>query len=255
MRHATTITFCALLCCTGGCSDSGDDGPVGDNPLGEVLPPSTGKPLADRLIDTARTYGYQSPNTVPAGWEMVLVGERGCAISVPPGWRAQGAGTAVTSVEEDAEGYTGVLVMAGVPQTSIACTPGGATDYLLAGIEQSGCGSIDRLYYQEETENIAGIPIPKADLIMSCVEEGELAVGYAWVTIQGTTPLCNILVLGFWMPEPLIEAKTCTLSQILQSVRCPQGGRYCVDADCNADCVELGKGGGHCNADDDCVCN
>lgn len=233
-----------------------DDG-RGDNPLGQNVPTGTGDAVVDRLAATAAACGYQTPNTVPAGWNMVPVGERGCAISVPPGWTAEGAGGPVCAAEQPPDGATGVLVMMGTPDlvASVPCTPRGATTYLEQNVAESGCANVTERHYREGTELIATIPIPKADVVFTCEEEGATFAAYAWVTIQGTSPLCSILVLGFWTPVGDVEATTCTLTQILQSVRCPQpGGNLCVDADCAADCVRTNRGTrGEC-AEDVCVC-
>lgn len=259
--HAAGCALALLAALAAGCSDDDGGGPgtnPGQNPFGAQLPASTGDPDTDRLIATAATCGFQSFNTVPVGWRMVPIGEQGCAIWTPPGWTAIGAGTAVTSVEGNAAGTLGALSMAGVPPvgTSVSCTPKGATAYLLQGVEADGCAGVKQLYYAESTMNLVGMNVPKADVTISCTDSGQQIFGYLLVSITGTTPLCNILSLGFWMPRGEIAQHTCTLTQILQSVRCPTpGGSFCSDSECDADCKAMGRSGGACDASDSCQCS
>lgn len=239
-------------------SDAGKSSTAGNNPIGTDLPTTTGNTTADKLIQTALSCGYQSRYTVPAGWEMVLVGEQGCVVWSPPGWQALGAGTNITSIQEDTAGNTGYLSMMGVPQAGVyvECTPQGVTNFMKQFIEGTGCNNVQTLYYQEGTVNIAGVIIPKADFIFSCTSGQVRKVGYFWNTIQGTVPLCNLLILGFWMPETQITAQTCTLTQIFNSALCPgPGGTSCSDSECNSDCKARGNTGGQCDSNDNCQCH
>lgn len=242
----------------GSTSDGGGSGGTSGYPAGQGLPATTGNASADKLVKAADDCDYQSPNTVPAGWKMVPIGKKGCVVWAPPGWTAQGAGTEIVSVQEDSAGNTGYLAMMGTPAAgvSVTCTPRGATDFVSKTIDLWGCKNVKSLYYKEGYETVAGISIPKADVIFSCSTGGVTKVGYMWVTIQGSSPLCNLLILGLWMLESQITAKTCTLTQVLLSAQCPKpGGGFCVDASCNADCVKAGHKSGKCDSNDHCVCN
>lgn len=274
-RLAAVIWILALLTLPG-CSDDGDgqsgadggglvsrDGGGsgadwrggGQSGLGDNLPATTGDSLADALIKAALSCGYQSFNTVPPGWKMTLLGEQGCAAWAPASWTASGAGTNLVSIEG---GNTGFAALMGVPHPSlgVSCTPRGATTFLKWVLEQSGCAGVKERYYKAGSETVAGVTVQKADVVLSCSSGAVQKVGYFWSSVQSTSPLCNLLILGFWVPGGQIQSQTCTATQVLQSMRCPQpGGKMCVDAECAADCQKAGASGGQCSQNDTCVCS
>jgi hypothetical protein len=216
---------------------------------------STGNAIVDRMAVAAAACGPQSRLTVPAGWQMVLAGEKGCAFYAPPTWQTIGAGTPTTFAVEDATRVTGSAVMAGVDSTGTAtCTPHGVASWMFAN--NKDCVGFKELYWKDGVDVVAGIQIPRGDMVYSCTQSGVPIAGYMVVQIHGTWPLCNLLAFAFWMPETQIEARTCTLTQTLNSIQCPQGsGGSCSDATCRQGCVADGYRDGACDASDNCVCS
>ena len=214
---------------------------------------STGNAIADRLAAAAAACGPQSRLTVPVGWQMVPAGELGCAFYAPAGWLTIGAGTPMTFAVEDQSRLVGSSVMAGVDSTGTAtCTPHGVATWLFANNQD--CVGFKELYWKDGVDVVAGIQIPRGDLVYSCTQSGTPIAGYLVVQIHGTWPMCNILAFAFWMPETQIEARTCTLTQTLNSIQCPQGGTGCDDAQCRQECVASGNASGACASDDSCYC-
>lgn len=275
MRHAGLVRLVLGLAlgALAGCeSDSGPSSPwipgkdADDNGQDTTLPEedtgggapdfpaATGNATADRMLAAAQACGYQSPSTVPVGWGSVIVGEGGCSAWAPSGWVSAGAGTSVTLITETQAGDCGFMALTGVPYTTISCTPAGARDYVAAGLEQAGCQGIDTLHWGESTDNFAGYSFPRGDFFFTCQSNGVTRAAYLWISIQGTTPLCNLLVLGLWTEASAIEAKMCTVTQVFNSIKCPSGGSgSCWDSECDSACQGEGYGGGSC-VDDECQC-
>jgi hypothetical protein len=231
-------------------ADATVDAPASKRDVGS----STGNALVDRLGAAAAACGPQTRLTVPAGWQMVLAGEKGCAFYAPPTWLVAGAGTPTTFAVEDSSRVTGSAVLAGVDSTGTAtCTPHGVASWIFAN--NKDCVGFKELYWKDSVDMIAGIQIPSGELVYSCAQSGVPVVGYMVVQIHGTWPLCNLLSFAFWMPETQIETRTCTLTQTLNSIQCPQGSGACDDSSCNQSCVAGGSQWGSCDADGECVCS
>jgi hypothetical protein len=215
--------------------------------------PSSGNATVDRLAVAAALCGPQSVRTVPVGWQTVIVGESGCSMDAPPTWIPIGAGTPTTFVVENQTRVTGSSVMAGVDLTStVTCNPHGVVTWMFA--KNTDCVGFKELDWKEKMVNVAGLLIPEGDLVYSCTQGGVPIVGYMMVQIEGTSPWCNMLVEAFWMPETQIESRTCTLTQALNSLRCPQGGTGCDDSACRTECIAGGNASGACTSDDSCMC-
>ncbi|MBN2576807.1 MAG: hypothetical protein JXP73_19750 [Deltaproteobacteria bacterium] len=233
-------------------SDLPQDAPVGaKDAANEML---AGSSAVDRLAAAAAACEPQSRLTVPVDWQMVLAGELGCTFYAPASWQTIGAGTPMTFVVEDQSRVTGSSVMAGVDATGTAtCTPHGIATWMFANNQD--CVGFKELSWQEGVDVVAGIQIPRGEMVYSCTQSGIRTVGYLLVQIHGTWPLCNLLAFAFWMPETQIEARTCTLTQTLNSIQCPQGGTGCDDAACRQECIANGYAWGACDSDDACACS
>jgi hypothetical protein len=228
------------------------DAPVGTTDTGGGS--STGNAIVDRLAAASAACGPQSRLTVPVGWQMVLAGELGCTFYAPPSWQAIGAGTPSTFAVEDSSRVTGVAVMAGVDSTGTAtCTPHGVASWMFANNQD--CVGFQELYWQDSVDVVAGVQIPRGDMVYSCTQGGVPIAGYLMVQIHGTWPLCNLLAFAFWMPQTDIETRTCTLTQALNSIQCPQGGTGCDEATCENDCIANGNRTGFCDSEGSCVCS
>jgi hypothetical protein len=229
-------------------TDGGTDAPPASRETGPDL--SAGNSIVERLAAAAALCGPQSPRTVPVGWQMVMAGEKGCTFYAPPTWLAIGAGTPNTFVVEDSTRVTGSAVMAGVDSTGTAtCTPHGVASWIFAN--NKDCVGFRELYWKDSVDVIAGIQIPRGDMVYSCTQSGVPVAGYLVVQIHGTWPMCNLLTFAFWMPETQIETRTCTLTQTLNSIQCPQGGGSCDDSTCAQSCD---SGLGACDDNGACVC-
>jgi hypothetical protein len=215
---------------------------------------TSGNAIVDRIAVAVASCGSQSHFTVPVGWQMVMVGEKGCTFYAPPNWLSIGAGTPTTFVVEDSTRVTGSSVLAGVDTTGTAtCTPHGIANWLFANNQD--CVGYQELYWKDSVDDVAGVQIPRGDLVYSCTQGGVPIAGYLMAQIHGTFPFCNMVVMAFWMPQTQIESRTCTLTQTLNSIQCPHAGGGCDDASCAQDCIANGSQTGFCSADGSCVCS
>ena len=260
MRHLPHLALGLLLACLAGCPATGpdDDGGDDDNDPGDpddstVTPPPTGTgiELVDRLGAAAVACGAQRVSTIPGGWESVAVGDLGCMVWVPGGWIVQGEGTAIASLFADESGREGALGIAGATQDLPECTPVAARDSVLAGFADSGYAEPSIAWHLESIEPFGGTDWPTAQAVFQSAVGGTPLVGYLWVLTTPTVVACDVVALGFWEPEARIEADTCTVLQILNSVTCPSGGG-CDDADCDQRCRGEGFNGGSCGLGCEC---
>jgi hypothetical protein len=241
---------------------SGLKGEEAENSNGDQSPsevPTTGNADADRLAQAAAACGYQSKSTVPAGWDLVMMSDKGCSFWTPAGWLVEGEGQAVTSAFEDSQENVGFMAISAVDLSgNFDCTLTGVRDWLETQIGEGCSDSLQTLYYGERTIDIGDLSIPVADWIIGCMQGAASGVGYMFILGQTESmyPACYITVEGFWEPSSQIEEKTCMLTQIFNSVWCPSGGSgSCVDADCSAACAEEGYAGGACTSADECGCS
>lgn len=258
--HGTLASI--LLMALGACSSASDEGAAGaagNGPGGasgsgggsgspaSPVPVQTGIDVVDRLGAAAAQCGYQSPSTVPASWDLASWGQ-GCSIWGPSGWAVNGAGTQLIFISDPANPY-GTAVGGGVPSAGsgpTTCTARGAADYFLGLYTQLGCSSPTIAYYTEGELVMGTDTYPVGHSVFTCTYQGTPIVGYQF-TMGMDGALCEVVLSSFWEPVDSIDAMTCNLSQILNSVSCPTGGSdTCVDVDCDAACRNVGKQGGQC---------
>ena len=202
------------------------DGSVVDGSVAndKMQPPtSTGIPLVDRLGAAAAKCGPQSSLTVPGGWQLVAIGDKGCMVHMPPGWKSTGQGGPTVSMFRDDTGKEGFVGLAGGAQTA-QCTPPAIRDGVLEGFVSNGYSATEVLWHTEANEPFGGTSWPIGHTVFSMSREGTPLLGYLWLLTTQTVALCDVVGLGFWMPQASIEADTCTLTQIFNSIRCPSGG-------------------------------
>jgi len=192
-------------------------------------------------------------SAVPAGWEMVLVGDTGCTVHRPAGWPFEVEGASVwiyASAEEEA----GVMLLNGV----LEGTDWTATTILGAVLE------LLREQYPDITIIDAGEgPDPYGLGIVIRIasvkfHDGEVpSVGMLRVIHSGCSAIlgtCPLTVAGTWAPLVTLPDVACILSQIDATLTCPKpGGGSCEDGPCDADCKAEGDGYGYCS-NDLCVC-
>jgi hypothetical protein len=235
----------------GGTAPSGDGG---GTPGTTLAPPTkTGNAIVDRLGAAAASCGKQSMFTVPGGWEIVAVGDKGCTVWVPPGWVIEGAYTGLATAMRDASGTEGFLGIAGISERS-ACDPATVRDGVLNGFAEKGFATPKVLWHHEQTDSFGGTAWPTGHTVFSTSAGETAVVGYLWLLTTATVIACDVVGLGFWEPVAVIERDTCTLTQVINSVKCPSGGSSCDDADCNAQCQRDGSAGGACSPEGNCSC-
>jgi hypothetical protein len=234
---------------TEGGSSSGVDG--GSTLGGSINPPSqTGNQVVDRLGAAAATCGKQSTFTVPGGWQMVAIGEKGCVTWAPPGWVVSGQFTGLATAMKDQSGQEGFLGLSGA--TTTACEPPIIRDGVLDGYTAKGYAAPQVLWHHEQNDEFGGTAWPTGHTVFSSSVGGTPLVGYLWILTTQTVAACDVVGLGFWEPVASIETNTCTLTQIINSVKC--GGASCDDGDCNTVCKNDGKAGGSCGSASSCEC-
>ena len=241
-------------------ADSGNGGNGGNGgadggdgvATGTMAPPSgTGTPLVDRLGAAGAACGRQSGFTVPGGWEIVGVGDKGCTVWVPPGWVVQGALSYQVTAFADQTGSEGFVGLAGATREVETCAPAEVTSGILSGFAANGYATPEVLWHYEGVEAFGGSNWSTGHAVFATERGATPLIGYLWVLTTPTIIACDVVSLGFWEPQARIETDTCTLTQILNSVRCPSGGG-CDDASCNQSCQAEGRGGGTC--DPTCQC-
>ncbi len=190
----------------------------------KMLPPtSTGNALVDRLGAAASKCGPQSSLTVPGGWQLVAIGDKGCMVHAPPGWKVIGFGTPTVSVFRDDAAREGFFGLAGAAQTA-TCTPPAVRDGVLQGFVANNYDSVDVLWHAEANEAFGGSTWPIGHTVFSMKRAGAPLLGYLWLLTTQTVVACDVVGLGFWLPQDAIETDTCTLTQTFNSIRCPSGG-------------------------------
>ena len=220
---------------------------------GQILPPDgTGNSVVDRLGVAAAACGKQSMFTVPGGWNPLALGTAGCMVWVPPGWTLDGAYTGIASAMKDGSGREGFVGIAGATQ-EVTCAPEPVRDSVLAGFTAKGFSSPQVLWHVEQSEAFGGSVWPTGHAVFTSSVSGSDLVGYLWIMTTPTVVACDVVGLGFWEPQDAIETDTCTLTQILNSVKCPSGGA-CDSNSCDTDCKAGGSTGGGCDASGNCSC-
>ena len=246
-------TMCVSSSGTPGGDGGGGEGGDGGGGGTAILPPNgTGIELVDRLGAAAAQCGDQSPFTVPASWQLVGVGEQGCSGWVPPGWTPEGSGTSLVTALRDASGDEGFLGLAGVAAPGVDCTPPAVTDAVLSGFAQAGYETPTVSWHEERVGHFGGSTWPTGQTVFTTAAGSTPVVGFLWLLASEGVVACNVVGLGFWEPQTAIETETCTLTQILNSVRC--GANACSDSGCNDLCQSDGKPGGLCNPQGGCDC-
>jgi hypothetical protein len=97
---------------------------------------------------------------------------------------------------------------------------------------------------------------PVGHSVFTCDYQGTEIVGHMF-TMGLSDIFCNVVVSSFWEPLEAVDSLTCTLGQVLNSYRCPNGSAAsCQDVDCTTACGRSGYQGGRCpsNGGDGCEC-
>lgn len=217
----------------------------------QAPPTGTGIALVDRLGAAAAACGKQSMFTVPGGWENVAIGEQGCMVWVPGGWKIEGAFTSIATAFSDGTGVEGFVGVAGATRELTTCAPAPARASLLAGFDAKGYEGTKSIWTYEGTEPFGGTNWSTGHAVFTSTKSSTPIVGYLWVLTTPTAIACDVVGLGIWEPQDRIDADTCTLTQILSSVKCPSGGG-CDAAECDRSCKDEGHAGGSCNSG--CAC-
>lgn len=120
--------------------------------------------------------------------------------------------------------------------------------------DETGATAVTELAFDQG--DIVGVPWGHA--AFSYALGGAPGIGYLRVIAPSSALLgtCSLAIMGYWLPQAAVARDLCTLLQVFESARCPQGGTTgCVDADCRAACVSQGYATGDCGADGSaCAC-
>lgn len=247
---------------TGGGSVAGDIGGAGGGDGGSVAgdavgPGETpdfqdGPAIVAWLVDVARACPQVSKLTVPGGWAMSMVGDKGCMLYTPA-WIASDDGTTWSWVT-DAQRSAGFLIVAG------AMSGTGWDEVSLAGVV------VDAL--RAQYPDLAVLAADSADdpfgtgwrirtLIVRFTNGALPSVGIVRVVHGGcSVPLdaCPLTASALWAPLATLPAQACTLAQVEASFHCPQaGGSDCEEGPCNEACKAGGSDHGYCSGNN-CVC-
>jgi hypothetical protein len=218
---------------------------------------STGIAVVDRLGAAAQACGEQSDRTVPAGWVQAFDAS-GCSIEAPSGFQVSGNGTGFVSF---VQGEYSAVVGSGVPSLGVPqpadCSPAGVAEYYRAAFESWGCQGAKIVWKQAGAIVVVtdSYPVQQSVFVCDANTAGHPSMGYMFTMGTLSAAGCSMVIRAYGMPETAIEQATCTLSQIINSVKCPTGGSgSCDDAQCRTDCIDQGNAGGACTADGSCYC-
>lgn len=222
---------------------------------GPPPPVDTGVAIVDRLGNAAAGCGVLGRWTVPADWDMVWVGARGCTVHAPPTWTITGEGEGTTVGFRDGTGAEGFLGMMGEVEGAVGCTPAGVAGLVLDGFTANGYAAPEIAWQEVAAVPFGGSLWDVAATVFTTGAGGVAVVGYLWDLVTPSGPFCFVSGMGFWLPESAIEAEACTLVQIHESLKCPHAGGGCDDAECDASCKGDGDAGGFCDPNSgECTC-
>ncbi len=265
-----TVLLCAFLAvsCGSGGGGSTANSPAPGDQTSEGDPTATndavtqalaqsGDSLANTFGQTLMTCGAQSHNTTPDDWGEVAIdgGNTLCAVWTPPFWTNARAGL-VNVVYNQQDDANSVTLAGGTPWDALVCTPTGVGDWALQKISDSGCANATRVWSEALVFDIVGIQIPAEILVVTCERNGATQAGAYVSQVHGTSPLCTLRFDGYMTRQDQIGQAVCTLSQIVNSLKCLEEGQNdfkCTKPECSQAMKAQGHLGGFCNSFDECI--
>ncbi len=240
---------------------------LGDSPLSNIeqfsvsttrsLLLDSGKPTASEFGAALAQCGAQSHNTTPDTWGEVAVlgGSDVCAVWTPPGWNALRMGEGFNLLYEDETGYTTITIAGGTTWEVQSCTFEAVNNWWLQKVHDGGCLYPTMEWTREFTLDVAGVQIPNSLFTFTCEKNGVTEAGLYQTQIHSQGFPCLFRVDGYMVRRNEINAKMCTLSQILNSLKCLEGQANfkCTKPQCSRDKKAQGNSGGFCNSFDECV--
>jgi hypothetical protein len=174
------------------------------------------------------------------------------------GWSVSGAGTQMTFMSDPSRPI-GTVIGSGVPSGTpgpTVCSARGVADWFLPLFDGLGCSGTKIVHYSDGGLVVVDTTYPVGHSVFTCTYNGTPIVGYMF-TMGLPSIFCNIVISSFWEPVAQIDALTCSLSQVLNSQSCPNGGGdSCVDSTCSVSCARNGYSDGKCptNGGNGCEC-
>ncbi|MCP4688501.1 MAG: fibronectin type III domain-containing protein [Desulfobacterales bacterium] len=201
--------------------------------------------------------GAQSHNTTPDAWGEVAVlgGTDVCAVWTPPGWNALRLGEGFNLLYEDETGYTTITIAGGTTWEVQSCTFENINNWWLQKVHDGGCFNPVVEWRWDFTLDVAGVQIPNSLFTFTCNKNGVTEAGLYQTQIHSQGFPCQFRVDGYMVRRDDINANMCTLSQILNSLKCLEGQANfkCTKPQCSLEKKAQGFSGGFCNSFDECV--
>ncbi len=217
----------------------------------------SGKEIAAEFGAALAQCGAQSHNTTPDSWGEVAIlgGTDVCAVWTPPGWNALRMGEGFNLLYEDETGYTTITIAGGTTWEVQSCTFESVNAWWLQKVHDGGCQYPAIEWIQEFTLDVAGVQIPTSLLTFTCDKNGFTETGLFQTQLHSQGFPCQFRVDGYMVRRNEINSKMCTLSQILNSLKCLEGQANfkCTKPQCSLEKKARGFSGGFCNSFDECV--
>jgi hypothetical protein len=216
---------------------------------GDGLEPAPDGVLVEALYNAAASCGWQNANTVPGGWQPILVSNDGCTEWIPTDWTIMGqADNAGFSPDASRRFYAYTLVNP-LP-TGYEWTADQVIDFMIDSIAVEFQEDRPSILWRRVTA-VDGLEL--ADAAYAFFLKGEPMIGSVRVHFGGCDGgACHALIMGYWLPIDGLEVGICALTQIDQSLQCPGLG-VCVEPICASWCIHAGANTGGCDGGS-CVC-
>ena len=264
-----------LLACLGSTDSDGSgssDGSTGDTgrQRGSETDVASNEPLPETpsydddqaIIEYTEAVGAACPQvsslTVPGNWYLLMIGQTGCSVSLPPSWTGgstEDLASTTFMAQSDAEQTAGYLVFFGSVQ---------GTDWTEESLGDLMIGEL-RTDHPDlavvgawTADDPFGLGVKVRTLLVKFDRNSTPSLALVRVIHTGCSALTNSCPLtsnAQWAPLADLSAHSCDLTQIDASVRCPSsGGSDCDQAACDAACQTAGSDHGYCSGND-CICN
>ena len=287
MRHSRTfisnrllLTLTALvlapllLACFG--SDDGDSSSSSDNAtrdgsrrrgdetdVGQVDPPPAAPSYDDNdaIIEYVGTVGASCPQvsslTIPGTWYLLMIGQTGCSVSLPPSWTGdstEGLGSTTFMAQSDATQTAGYFVYLGTLQ-GVDWTEVSLGDLMVDNLRNDNPDL--EVVGAWTTDDLFGLSVKIRTILVKYGRNTTPSIAVVRIVHTGCSTLTNTCPLtssAQWAPLAELSTYSCDLAQIDASVRCPSsGGSDCDEAECNTACQGAGHEHGYCSGNS-CVC-
>ena len=264
-----------LLACLGSGDDGDSSGSSGDSTrdgsrrrgdetdVATDEPPPEAPSYADNeaIIEYVGTVGALCPQvsslTIPGTWYLLMIGQTGCSVSLPPSWTGASTeelGSTTFMAQSDASQTAGYFVFLGSLQ-GVDWTEITLGDLMVDELRSDHPDlEVVRAW---TTDDPFGLSVKIRTILVKYDGRTTPSLGLVRVVHTGCSTLTNTCPLtssAQWAPLADLSTYSCDLSQIDASVRCPSsGGSDCDEAECNTACQSAGHDHGYCSGNN-CIC-